>query len=608
MATAPTVPNFSQFNFVVNDRAAVITKQNGVNAALEQFGNSLTAMTDSINEDLQTMESQKTDTQQAAQAASSDAEQIALDKQAVADDRTHVDQQKSAIDTTAGEVDANAQQVATDRQAVAEDTQTATDAAAASSSAANASIQAKDDAEALYGDLQAVEDAKTASQQAATTAGEERTLAEQARGGAETAQSAAEIAASESQGAADAAVSNHVTEEDPHTQYEQKDNLKALAYVDALSGADIGDLQALQTALQIINVAGRGVIGDGPDLLLKGAYGVGAADNYSPNGVNIDNGDSSNGFWRADNSRQVSAYWPLTPFVGSMIQTRANSLSVSQLLLRGNRMWYRSTSAGAEIGFAEVRSTANTTIDSNGFIKSASPIFRLSNDSVTAVSEEQKFKEAGAGAANGEAQGVTASHDAVGVYTVIGSLGFAVNGWTVEVPQDSNGNRLCVVETEQADDGTITVRTFSKTVDAATGDVIADAPMDIPAGRWVDLRLSMPPPPTNDHPDDVEETPALTPEQQEQARIEQLDRWRAATAVSRLQALQSLDDFGYLDQVETIITNMPDTPEGRKTKRAWAEAQEFRRMSPTIIELLGILELTPEQADELFRHALTLEF
>ena len=76
----------------------------------------------------------------------------------------------------------------------------------------------------------------------------------------------------------------------------------------------------------------------------------------------------------------------------------------------------------------------------------------------------------------------------------------------VEVPQDANGNRLCVLETEQADDGTITVRTFSKRIDPDTGDVVADQPMDIPEGRWIDLRLSMPEPPTNDHPDDAPES------------------------------------------------------------------------------------------------------
>lgn len=170
MATAPTVPNFSQYNFELGDRSAVVTKQNGLNAALAQFGNSLAVMTDSINDDLTVMEQQKSDTQQAAQAGSESAQQAATDRQAVAEDRAHVDQQKQAIDTTAGQVSSHAQQVATDKQTVADNTATATQAAQDAGAAAGASIQAKNDAQALYGDLAAVDAAKSAAQQAATTA------------------------------------------------------------------------------------------------------------------------------------------------------------------------------------------------------------------------------------------------------------------------------------------------------------------------------------------------------------------------------------------------------------------------------------------------------
>ncbi|WP_404462888.1 hypothetical protein LG331_09015 [Vreelandella aquamarina] len=170
MATAPTVPNFSQYNFELGDRSAVVTKQNGLNAALAQFGNSLAVMTESINDDLTVMEQQKSATQQAAQAGSESAQQAAADRQAVAEDRAHVDQQKQAIDTTAGQVNSHAQQVATDKQTVADNTATATQAAQDAGAAAGASIQAKNDAQALYGDLAAVDAAKSDAQQAATTA------------------------------------------------------------------------------------------------------------------------------------------------------------------------------------------------------------------------------------------------------------------------------------------------------------------------------------------------------------------------------------------------------------------------------------------------------
>jgi hypothetical protein len=281
MATAPTVPDFSQFNFELNDTAAVITKQNGVNAALAQFGNSLTAMTDSINADLQTMEGQKTDTQVAAQAASTDAQQVALDKNAVASDRTHVDQQKQAIDNTAGQVDSNAQQVALDTGTVATNTNTATQAATDAGTAKDASIQAKNDAQALYGDLAAVDAAKTDSQQAATLAGQERTAAETARTGAETAQGAAETAAGESQ----QAVTDHVAALDPHSQYAKE--------------VDLGEAST------------RGVVGGDGDVMAEGFSGLGGAGQplndflspdrksyfYSGGGSSAVNTVSEQGYW-----------------------------------------------------------------------------------------------------------------------------------------------------------------------------------------------------------------------------------------------------------------------------------------------------------------------
>jgi len=159
---------------------------------------------------------------------------------------------------------------------------------------------------------------------------------------------------------------------------------------------------------------------------------------------------------------------------------------------------------GTKSAWAKLLSSSNTTVDANGFIKAASPIFRLAN--VAEDASGDGFTLDGCGAYNGEAEGVTASHDDVGVYTVSGSLGFATEGWTIEIPQDVNGNRLCFVETETADDGTITVRTFGRRFDYETAMIVAGDPIDIPDGRWIDLRLSMPQPAEPD--DSTEQEPA----------------------------------------------------------------------------------------------------
>ncbi|MFN3067450.1 hypothetical protein ACKWMY_04950 [Serratia sp. J2] len=144
--------------------------------------------------------------------------------------------------------------------------------------------------------------------------------------------------------------------------------------------------------------------------------------------------------------------------------------------------------------WANLWHSTNTTVDANGFLKSASPIARLSSNPEKMPDEYlDGFTLSGLAAVNGEAAGVTAERVSVGVYKVTGSLGFALEGWNIEVPQDVNGNRLCFVATEAAEDGTITVKVSKRRFDIDTAAIVAGEPMDIPEGRWIDLRLEMPP-------------------------------------------------------------------------------------------------------------------
>ncbi|BEO38545.1 hypothetical protein SMQE08_26330 [Serratia marcescens] len=137
--------------------------------------------------------------------------------------------------------------------------------------------------------------------------------------------------------------------------------------------------------------------------------------------------------------------------------------------------------------------TSNTTVDANGFIKKASPIVRLSGASEKMADDYlDGFVLSGYAAVNGEAEGVSAERVSVGVYKVTGALGFAEEGWTIEVPQDVNGNRLCFVETATDSDGVITVKISKRRFDIDTATVVAGEAMDIPEGRWIDLRLAMP--------------------------------------------------------------------------------------------------------------------
>ena len=122
--------------------------------------------------------------------------------------------------------------------------------------------------------------------------------------------------------------------------------------------------------------------------------------------------------------------------------------------------------------------TKNTTKDSNGFLKGASPIVQLYTDKIE-LNDEAKLQK------------ITFEKLGVGDYLIKGSLGFAQEGWYIEMPKDANGNVLVAVVYEQLGNNDISVKTYAKMFDPDTGDIVPNTarPRDIPATRWIDLRL-----------------------------------------------------------------------------------------------------------------------
>ncbi|RXE48695.1 hypothetical protein [Chromohalobacter israelensis] len=84
---------------------------------------------------------------------------------------------------------------------------------------------------------------------------------------------------------------------------------------------------------------------------------------------------------------------------------------------------------------------------------------------------------------------------------------------------------------------------------------------------------------------------------------EQLENWRQVTVVSAFQARAALTQAGHMADVKAYMAE-PDTDEF--TILAWETATEFRRDSPTVNELAGVLGLSDNQVDDLFRFALTI--
>lgn len=144
-----------------------------------------------------------------------------------------------------------------------------------------------------------------------------------------------------------------------------------------------------------------------------------------------------------------------------------------------NPAWYTlSWGSGTVAAAYKIRTEANTTIDSNGFIKAASPVVQLYADNIH-LNEEAQLQD------------ITFEKLGVGDYLIKGSLGFAQESWYIEMPKDANGNVLVAVAYEQLENNDISVKTYAKKFDDETGDIVANLtkPRDIPAGRWIDLRL-----------------------------------------------------------------------------------------------------------------------
>ena len=128
----------------------------------------------------------------------------------------------------------------------------------------------------------------------------------------------------------------------------------------------------------------------------------------------------------------------------------------------------------------------NTAVDANGFIKKASPIVQLNGDGSSTLNEESA--------------GVTTERLSEGIYRLSGSLmGFNSDGlWDIEVPSDDNKQPLFWVKSTVEANGDIIVKTYHRTHPNApkfAQNIIEGYndgdPIDIPTGRWLDLRVQV---------------------------------------------------------------------------------------------------------------------
>ncbi|UPT53777.1 putative tail fiber protein [Klebsiella phage BUCT556A] len=269
-----------------------------------------------------------------------------------------------------------------------------------------------------------------------------------------------------------------------------------------ISSGGTGALTASQGWINLLN--GRGASTARSDLGLGSLATLSTVsknqlDNDLIRGTMFSNGRNNSqgaGVWTYDNT---SFGWGEQYATCIQVSNRVNSDAGA-----GNGIWqhYLALCTSGNLLYAinihgnyasyRIWSSRNTTVDGSGFIKQASPIVRVVSD-VDSMTPNflEGFTLSGNGSVNDEAEGAVVSKIGTGKYSISGTTGLYPDGWQIEVPKDVNGNRLCFIEVSYVD-GLILINSFKPKLDLETGGIKAGDPIDIPIGRWVDVRVCMP--------------------------------------------------------------------------------------------------------------------
>ncbi len=214
-------------------------------------------------------------------------------------------------------------------------------------------------------------------------------------------------------------------------------------------------------------------------IMLVGDYGVGLQKAIS-HAVNVE----FSGFFTGNIDDSSMIYM-------GMSSMHVNGGYLFQIAGRQKKIIARVVENWSEFGVFEIYHSGNTTVDSNGFIKKASPIIDINPD--------------GTFTTNDESEGTTVTRVAQGEYLIEGVLGFNSDaGWGgvdggIEIPLDVNKQPLIWVDSKVMEDGSILVRTYHRTHPNAPKFARNDIdgykdgdPIDIPDGRFISVRVQMP--------------------------------------------------------------------------------------------------------------------
>ncbi|QPN39438.1 hypothetical protein I3B46_15050 [Providencia sp. 2.29] len=268
---------------------------------------------------------------------------------------------------------------------------------------------------------------------------------------------------------------------------------------DKAGGTITGDVTFSKNAIK--STKGTHTLPDKSGTLMQvGDYGVGGVGLIftDANELRLESGFYSGGGGATTAGNNFHSYSPL------IHACRAGGADQSGMILQlqGNTaklLAYRQKNNGVWNGWFEIYSTGNTTKDSNGNLKAASPVVKLFADHIEL---------------NEESEGVEMEHLGVGHYLIKGVVGFNSDGaWGINngfvIPQDHNGKNMVLIDYKVRPDGDIEVFVFHqqnadlperfqnkriKYIDKDGNPVYYEnyEPCDVPESRWIDMRVEMP--------------------------------------------------------------------------------------------------------------------
>ena len=233
------------------------------------------------------------------------------------------------------------------------------------------------------------------------------------------------------------------------------------------------------------------------NVMRVGDFGLGKPDGAyvfnTPSQDELLAGLDTNGLCVFRNNQQIAAPWDIWNYSSNLFFRAGDTYSMISIPFeQAGKIKVFGGAAGT--GWKTSRTiydTVNTTVDPNGFLKTASPIVKI-------------FKD-GSFETNEQSEAATVERVSTGVYKVSGVLGLnsealwgGVNGG-FEIPADVNKQPRIWLDYEVESDGSIVVKTYHRTHDSSpsfasnkiegfsNGD-----PIDIPSDAFVSIRVNMP--------------------------------------------------------------------------------------------------------------------